>query len=131
MSNALAGRVVERAAQAPVLAEPGHVDEQRVTAADDQTHGGPNLPRPAEERRQEMAFEMVYPQIRFAGADGQALGHRRADHQRTRQPRPGGCREGIVSPCSAMPARVRSVCSSSSGNSRWCWRDAASGTTPP
>ena len=33
---------------------------------------------------------MVDAEIRFARADGQPFGHRRADHERTRQPRSGG-----------------------------------------
>ena len=42
-----------------------------------------------------MSFEMVDAEERLAEADRHPLGRRRADHERTRQPRPGGRGEGV------------------------------------
>ena len=96
----LAGGVVDRAPEQPVVERATHLDEQGVAAADDEADGREGrwrarlatLEQPC---RVEVALEVVDGHQRSVVQEGQRLGHRQADQERRRQTRAVGHRDGV------------------------------------
>ena len=74
----LAGGVVEGAAEEFVFSEAFDIQKQSVTAADDQRGVGRDGVAP-EERREQMALDVVHGEESFCRAEGQAFGQRGSD----------------------------------------------------
>ncbi len=92
--ESLPGGIVNRPADDLVLADTIDQDEQGVASAHDERNVRRDLAVPTEERRKQMSFEMVDREIRFAEAQGEALGEGGANHERAGQTRSARGGEG-------------------------------------
>ena len=90
----LAGGVVEGAAEELVFSEAFDIQKQSVTATDDECGVGWDGVAP-EERREQVALDVVHGEEGFGRTKGQALGEGRSDKQGGGQARAGGGGDGI------------------------------------
>ena len=91
----LAGRVIDRPSDDPVITNFIHLHQQSVSAAYDERHVGLDAALAPKKGREQMTLKMIDREIRFPEAEREPLGQRRSDHERTGQPRPARGSEGI------------------------------------
>src|SRR3979411_2997731 len=75
--------IIDGAASQSIIAQPTYLDRHRMSAADNQRDVRFDLKIAIEKRREQMAFEMIDREIRFAETDRETFRNRCADHQRT------------------------------------------------
>ena len=83
--ESFSGRVVESLAEQFVLSDAGHAHQLAVAAGDQQRDEREGRWRARQQRRQQVAFEVVYRHRRDAERGGQAFGKGGADEQRASQ----------------------------------------------
>ena len=91
----LAGGVVDRLADQPVVAVPAHLDEHRVPAGHEQHHERELEVGVFEERRVEVRLEVVHADERHVPRQRQRLRRRHADEQRADQAGPDRARHAV------------------------------------
>ena len=122
--------VVEGLAEQRVVADAADAHELGVAARDEQRDERKLRRGIGQQRREQMAFEVVHADRRHAQRVGEAVGGARADQQRAGEPGPFGVGDGADVGDRAAPLRARIW--RVSGRSRRMWsREASSGTTPP
>ena len=92
-----ARRVVARAAEQPVAAPRLDVEQQRVSAGDEQRRERRHGVAMLERRREEMSFHVMHADHRNAARERERLGEAHADEQRADEPRRVRHRDGVES----------------------------------
>ena len=103
------GSVIHAFPQQPVLPHAIDAHELGVAAGDQQRHKGKRGRRLGQQRREQMTFEVMDGNGRFAQRAGVGVGKRCAHQQRPRQPGAGGVGDGIERLCgqSGLMQRLR------------------------